>query len=371
MPSNSEQDFSRPSLRRATADDVAALVLLMHDFYAESGHALDHEWAAASFRSLLACPDLGGVWIVHIDTSPVGHAVLSVRYTMEFGGLGGCIDDLYVKPNFRRIGAGQALLEALFAECRARGCKSVHVEVGASNAPALAMYAKFTLKAAQDGRVLLSGALPDAGTGHSSGRTAAAAPVHSFSFVRANSHGRVGGCGSTRTLQMSVRTATLRIRRYEEADWPSLWPLLHTTFLTGDTYAFAPESTEAEIHMAWVEVPAATFVACSTGGVIVGTYFIKPNQPGLGSHVCNCGYVVAPEARGQGVASVMCEHSQAEAISMGFRAMQFNLVAATNERAVRLWCKLGFSVVGTLPRAFRHRSRGFVDALVMFKQLST
>jgi ribosomal protein S18 acetylase RimI-like enzyme len=161
------------------------------------------------------------------------------------------------------------------------------------------------------------------------------------------------------------------IRRFHETDWPAVWPILRATFEAGDTYAFSPDSTEAEIHRAWVDGPSATYVACTPDGQVLGTYFIKPNQPGLGAHVCNCGYVVAPAAQGQGIASAMCEHSQAEAISMGFRAMQFNLVVSTNERAVRLWRKLGFSIVGTLPGAFRHLHLGYVDALVMFKELST
>jgi ribosomal protein S18 acetylase RimI-like enzyme len=133
---------------------------------------------------------------------------------------------------------------------------------------------------------------------------------------------------------------------------------------------FRPQCTEAEIHAVWIEVPAKTFVACDSDGLIVGTYFIKPNQPGLGAHVCNCGYVVAPRAQGKGIASHMCRHSQAEAIAMGFRAMQFNFVVATNTRAIRLWEWLGFSVVGRLPGAFRHLELGYVDALVMFKSLT-
>jgi ribosomal protein S18 acetylase RimI-like enzyme len=160
------------------------------------------------------------------------------------------------------------------------------------------------------------------------------------------------------------------IRKYQASDWSSVWPILQRTFRTGDTYSFDPASTEADIHKAWIELPAATFVACSDAGTVLGTYFIKPNQPGLGAHVCNCGYVVAPEAQGQGIASALCEHSQAQALAMGFRSMQFNLVVSTNERAVRLWQKLGFSVVGRLPGAFRHQRLGFVDALVMFKQLA-
>ena len=160
------------------------------------------------------------------------------------------------------------------------------------------------------------------------------------------------------------------IRRFNDSDWPAVWPILRTTFEAGETYAFSPDSTETEIHRVWVDVPSATYVACTQDGHVLGTYFIKPNQPVLGAHVCNCGYVVAPSAQGRGIATAMCEHSQAEAITMGFRAMQFNLVVSTNERAVRLWKKLGFSVVGKLPRAFRHLRLGYVDAFVMFKELS-
>ena len=160
------------------------------------------------------------------------------------------------------------------------------------------------------------------------------------------------------------------IRHFTEYDWPLVWPILQQTFEQGDTYAFDPKSTETDIHKAWIEAPAATFVACSAEGTILGTYFIKPNQPALGSHVSNCGYVVAPDAQRQGIAAAMCEHSQIEAVAMGFRAMQFNLVVSTNERAVRLWEHLGFAVVGTLPGAFRHQHLGFVDALVFYKQLS-
>jgi ribosomal protein S18 acetylase RimI-like enzyme len=162
---------------------------------------------------------------------------------------------------------------------------------------------------------------------------------------------------------------TLTIRSFKSSDWSSVWPMLQTTFAAGDTYTFSPDSTEAEIHKAWIELPAATFVACNEAGHIVGTYFIKPNQPGLGAHVCNCGYVVDKEAQGQGIAAQMCEHSQKLAVDMGFRAMQFNFVVATNTGAVRLWQKLGFDIVGTLPRVFQHQRLGFVDAHVMFKAL--
>ncbi|HTT00874.1 MAG TPA: GNAT family protein [Steroidobacteraceae bacterium] len=160
-----------------------------------------------------------------------------------------------------------------------------------------------------------------------------------------------------------------QIRECRESDWPQVWSMLRATFRSGDSYAFSPESSEEEIRNAWLEVPAKTFVACDTDGRIIGTYFIKANQPALGAHVCNCGYVVAATAQGRGVATQMCEHSQTLAIAMGFRAMQFNFVVAANTRAIRLWERLGFSVVGRLPGAFHHRTLGYIDALVMYKQL--
>lgn len=164
--------------------------------------------------------------------------------------------------------------------------------------------------------------------------------------------------------------STLVIRPFEGRDWPTVWPILRDTFAAGDTYVFAPNSGEAEIHRVWVELPLATYVACSADGTIVGTYYLKPNQPGLGAHVCNCGYVVDPAAAGRGIATAMCEHSQAEAVRLGFRAMQFNLVVATNTRAVALWQRLGYTIIGTLPRVFQHRRLGLVDAHIMYKELA-
>jgi ribosomal protein S18 acetylase RimI-like enzyme len=114
--------------------------------------------------------------------------------------------------------------------------------------------------------------------------------------------------------------------------------------------------------------PLATYVALWEREV-VGTYYIKPNQPGLGSHICNAGYMVGTQARGRGVARAMCEHSQREGKKLGFRAVQFNLVVSSNEVAVSLWRKMGFSVVGTVPEAFHHQELGYVDALVMYKSL--
>jgi ribosomal protein S18 acetylase RimI-like enzyme len=161
----------------------------------------------------------------------------------------------------------------------------------------------------------------------------------------------------------------LQIRTFEESDWDTVWEIIEPVFRAGETYAFSPDITEEEAHNAWINIPAETFVALDENNHIVGTYYIKKNQPGQGSHICNCGYIVAQAARGKGVASGMCEHSQREAVRRGFRAMQYNLVVSSNEGAVRLWKKLGFEVVGTIPEAFHHHKLGYVDAYVMYKKL--
>lgn len=163
----------------------------------------------------------------------------------------------------------------------------------------------------------------------------------------------------------------ITFQRATESDWPALWPILEPVFRAGETYAFSPAITPGEAHRVWMELPAATYIARDASGVLLGTYYLKPNQPGLGDHVCNCGYIVAEGMRGRGVARAMCVHSQSEAISAGFRAMQFNLVVSTNLVAVQLWQKLGFAIVGTLPGAFRHPRQGCVDAYVMFKRLAS
>ena len=159
------------------------------------------------------------------------------------------------------------------------------------------------------------------------------------------------------------------IREFTDVDWPSVWAILEPVFRAGETYAYSPQITEAQARAVWVEQPRATYVAEDDRGNLTGTYYIKTNQPELGGHVCNCGYAVAEVARGQGVGSRMCAHSLEVARQLGYRAMQYNLVAETNTGAIRVWEKHGFSVVGRLPGAFRHTGQGYVDALVMYQWL--
>lgn len=163
--------------------------------------------------------------------------------------------------------------------------------------------------------------------------------------------------------------ADLTIRRATDADFGAIWEIFRPTVRAGETYAYHPTITPAEAKTVWLDKPRATYVSLQDG-VVLGTYYVKENQPGLGAHVCNAGYMVAGPARGQGVGRALCLHSQKEALGLGFKAMQFNLVASTNKGAVKLWLELGFEHVGTLPGAFKHKRLGYIDALVMYKWLA-
>lgn len=160
----------------------------------------------------------------------------------------------------------------------------------------------------------------------------------------------------------------ISIRPATESDFEHIWPIFHEIVSAGETYTYARDTTHDQAFQLWMQLPRQTWVI-EDAGAILGTYYLKTNQQGGGAHVCNCGYMVSSQARGRGLASLMCEHSQQQARALGYRAMQFNFVVSTNEGAVRLWTKLGFATVGRLPLAFEHPHLGFVDALVMFKSL--
>ncbi len=160
----------------------------------------------------------------------------------------------------------------------------------------------------------------------------------------------------------------LEIRKATISDFDTIWEIFHEVVRKGDTYANDPATTKEEARAFWMGDAVTTYVA-SLDEQIVGSYILKSNQPGLGSHVANAGYIVKSGVEGRGIGRAMCEHSMNEARRAGFTAIQFNMVVSTNERAVALWKSLGFSIVGTLPKVFRHKSLGFVDAYVMHRFL--
>jgi L-amino acid N-acyltransferase YncA len=170
----------------------------------------------------------------------------------------------------------------------------------------------------------------------------------------------------------------LHIRPATVADQDAIWEIFHEVIAAGDTYPLDSEMSREDAFTYWFQKSAHVYVveldclkqSSSERSVqVVGGYTLHPNQSGAGAHVANAAFIVTKSARGQGIGRAMGEHCLAEARRLGFRAMQFNFVVSTNESAVRLWQQLGFKIIGTLPGAFRHSEKGYVDVHIMFRSL--
>jgi L-amino acid N-acyltransferase YncA len=163
--------------------------------------------------------------------------------------------------------------------------------------------------------------------------------------------------------------ASMKIRPATEADRDAIWNIFRDVVAAGDTYALDRNISREDALAYWFALGTQTYVAEQPAIGIAGTYILRPNQSGGGSHVANAGFMVSASARGQGIGRAMAEHCLREARRLGFRAMQFNYVISTNTAAIRLWQDLGFEVVGTLASAFRHPEKGYVDVYVMYRSL--
>ena len=160
----------------------------------------------------------------------------------------------------------------------------------------------------------------------------------------------------------------MAIHPASESDRDAIWAILEPMIRAGETFTLPRDMSKLQALEYWFAADKETFV-WKENGEVLGTYFLKANQLGGGAHVANCGYVTAPAAQGRGIARQMCLHSLERSKERGFRAMQFNFVVSTNERAIKLWGDLGFEIIGRLPLAFAHPTLGFVDALLMFRSL--
>lgn len=147
------------------------------------------------------------------------------------------------------------------------------------------------------------------------------------------------------------------IRQATSEDHDQIWDIIKQVIAEGDTYVFSPDSPKEKMLAYWCAPAIYTYVA-TIDDRIVGTFVIKNNQPDLGSHIANAAYMTLPAASGQGVGRIMGEFSLVEAKRLGYKAMQFNIVIASNQRALGLWKKLGFTIIGEIPEAFNHKQRG-------------
>jgi L-amino acid N-acyltransferase YncA len=160
----------------------------------------------------------------------------------------------------------------------------------------------------------------------------------------------------------------LNIRAAKESDHEAIWEIFREVIAAGETYPIEPNIPREQAIDYWFKHNAHVCVAESENK-IVGSYTLHPNQAAGGAHVANAAFIVSKAARGQGIGRAMGEHCLKEARRLGFRAMQFNFVVSTNESAVKLWQSLGMKIIGTLPGAFRHPEKGYVDVYVMLQSL--
>jgi len=160
----------------------------------------------------------------------------------------------------------------------------------------------------------------------------------------------------------------MNIRKAEARDNPAVWQIVKAVIAGGDTYVYPPDSDENEMLEYWFSPEKYTYVA-EVDSRVVATFWLKANQPGLGSHVANAAYMVSPEAHGKGIGRQIAEWSLDEARRIGFTSMQFNFVVKSNVNAVALWQKLGFEIIGEIPDAFTHAKNGLTNAYIMYRKL--
>ncbi|MEM1319117.1 MAG: GNAT family N-acetyltransferase [Bacteroidota bacterium] len=158
------------------------------------------------------------------------------------------------------------------------------------------------------------------------------------------------------------------IRKATAADQEAIWQIIQLVIAGGDTYVFAPDSSKEKMLAYWCGADKYCYVAVDDNRVL-GTFIIKDNFPDLGAHVANASYMTHPAEFGKGIGKIMGAYSLGEARRLGYKAMQFNIVVKRNERAVRLWEKLGFQTIGEVPEAFNHATEGLVNTLIMWRKL--
>jgi L-amino acid N-acyltransferase YncA len=159
-----------------------------------------------------------------------------------------------------------------------------------------------------------------------------------------------------------------KIRKVRISDRPDIWKIFHRIIQSGDTYVYPPETTFDTFKKYWFAKDQKCFVIAD-GTELLGSYILKSNQPGLGSHIANASYIVNPEYQGKGIGKKLCNHSIAEAKKSGYLGIQFNIVVSTNKSAIELWKKTGFEITGTTPMGFKHKQLGYVDTYIMYLKL--
>lgn len=163
---------------------------------------------------------------------------------------------------------------------------------------------------------------------------------------------------------MQIRTSTAE-------DWPEIFGFYRKIMDEGQTYAFPQGQSLEEARPWWMEASPGQTVVAEEGGRIIGSAKMGPNKPGAGSHIATASFLVDPEARSRGVGRALGRYVIEWARRENYHGIQFNAVVETNKAAVHLWQSLGFTILGTVPEAFRHPTHGLVGLHFMFLPLGS
>ncbi|MGF1459631.1 MAG: GNAT family N-acetyltransferase [Leptolyngbyaceae cyanobacterium] len=152
--------------------------------------------------------------------------------------------------------------------------------------------------------------------------------------------------------------------------------MLNDFIQAGTTYPQSAPLTGADFANYWlkgdafvVRLASETSSDSLAGGDVVAAFYLKPNFPGRCSHICNAGFIVAPEWQGQGLGRWMGESMLMLARDRGYRAVMYNLVFATNVPSLKLWESLGFQEIGRIPDGVQMPDGRYVDAIMLYKSL--
>jgi GNAT superfamily N-acetyltransferase len=160
----------------------------------------------------------------------------------------------------------------------------------------------------------------------------------------------------------------MQVREFDDPDWPQVWAMIREVVRAQETFPYDPDLSEDQARSTWVESPPGRTVVAADGPRILGTAKMGPNRSGPGSHVSTASFIVAGDARGQGVGTALCRHALDWARTAGYAGMQFNAVVEANLSAVQLYERHGFRILGTVPRAFAHPTLGKVGLHLMYQE---
>ena len=168
----------------------------------------------------------------------------------------------------------------------------------------------------------------------------------------------------------AARTASAPIiRTATDEDWPAIWPIFSEIVEAGETYAYPEALTPEAARALWMERPPGRTVVAIIDETVAGTAKMGPNRPGRGSHIATASFMVDPSQRGHGVGRALGVEVIRWARTANYHGIQFNAVVETNAAALALWRSLGFRIVGTVPEAFDHPTRGRVSLHIMYREV--